>query len=100
MTTTEENFVNHTNNNETFLLLNLINITINETSQSDSDVTPILKQVHDILIVLLLICVMFAMGCSVTIEQVSFNFIFYKLYANLHYLSQLFLKIPSNRVIL
>jgi len=32
---------------------------------------PILKKVHDILIVVLLICVMFAMGCSITWEQVS-----------------------------
>jgi sodium/bile acid cotransporter 6 len=31
---------------------------------------PILKKIHDILIVVLLICVMFAMGCSITWEQV------------------------------
>jgi hypothetical protein len=32
---------------------------------------PIMKKIHDILIVVLLICVMFAMGCSITWEQVS-----------------------------
>lgn len=34
---------------------------------------PMLKSIHDILIVVLLICVMFAMGCSITIEQVSYS---------------------------
>jgi hypothetical protein len=43
---------------------------------------PILKKIHDILIVVLLICVMFAMGCSITWEQVS-RLLCFRLYRSL-----------------
>ncbi len=33
---------------------------------------PLLKNIHDVLIVVLLVCVMFAMGCSITLEQASY----------------------------
>lgn len=36
-----------------------------------SSTEPLMKKFHDVLIVILLICVMFAMGCSITLEQVS-----------------------------
>lgn len=41
---------------------------------------PLLKKVHDWMIVVLLVCVMFAMGCSITWAQVSCAFnLFFKL---------------------
>lgn len=77
MTTIEVNLTN--NSNDTISLSNIINATINDTSLSSSSITPAIKQIHDILIVILLICVMFSMGCSVTLEQVSEEFSFLKL---------------------
>ncbi len=58
------------------------NITLILEAMNDTDDGPskepeayvapqILKKVHDILIVVLLVCVMFAMGCSITWQQVS-----------------------------
>ena len=35
------------------------------------DGPPILKKIHDLLITSLLVSVMFAMGCSITLEEVS-----------------------------
>ena len=62
------------NENSTFPSIFSINSTnissTNSTESAYSDFTPLLKQIHDYLIVFLLICVMFAMGCSVTFEQV------------------------------
>ncbi len=58
------------NLNTSSLVLEAINDTLNGTSLSTSTITPILKQIHDILIVVLLVWVMFAMGCSVTLKQV------------------------------
>jgi hypothetical protein len=58
------------NLNTSSLILEAINDTLNGTSLSTSTSTPILKQIHDILIVVLLVWVMFAMGCSVTLKQV------------------------------
>jgi hypothetical protein len=75
MTAIEVNLTNISNH--TISLSNIINATINETSLSSSSVTPVIKQIHDILIVILLICVMFSMGCSVTLEQVSEDFSFF-----------------------
>ncbi len=39
---------------------------------------PTLKKVHDLILIILLVIVMFSMGCSVTFEEVSFNFLFEK----------------------
>jgi len=44
-------------------------------SASDVQITthepPMLKKIHDLLIIVLLVTVMFAMGCSITWKQVS-----------------------------
>lgn len=63
------------------LIDNITELSIdNSTSDNDtffaelpkwSPTEPFMKKFHDILIVILLICVMFAMGCSITLEQVS-----------------------------
>ncbi len=55
------------------LLLEAINDTDDGPSKEPEPYVapPILKKVHDILIVVLLVCVMFAMGCSITWQQVS-----------------------------
>jgi hypothetical protein len=58
------------NLNTSLLVLEAMNNTLNGTSLSTSTSTPILKQIHDILIVVLLVWVMFSMGCSITLKQV------------------------------
>lgn len=64
--------------NITFIY-DLLNSTLDDgPSKTPATLTaPLLKNVHDILIVVLLICVMFAMGCSITLQQVSRNFLLY-----------------------
>jgi uncharacterized membrane-anchored protein YitT (DUF2179 family) len=52
-------------------------VTINGTDESQSEaftlrVAPLLlKNIHDILIIVLFICVMFGVGCSITYKQVG-----------------------------
>ena len=58
---TESSIDNSTSDNDTFFT------ELPKWSQTE----PLMKKFHDILIVILLICVMFAMGCSITLEQVS-----------------------------
>lgn len=43
------------------------------TVKPASGAPPLLKKIHDYLIVTLLVSVMFAMGCSITWKQVSFH---------------------------
>ncbi len=59
------------------LLIDAINQTDDGPSKTPAPYVspPILKKIHDILIVVLLVSVMFAMGCSITWEQVSYLFI-------------------------
>lgn len=51
-------------------------------SGSEAQETPVLKLVHDYLLVILLISVMFSMGCGVTVKEVRlfkyFLYLFYK----------------------
>jgi hypothetical protein len=67
-------------NNMTNLMTALVsNVTlilqkINGTDEGQSKATtPSLKIFHDILIIVLLLSVMFACGCSITFEQVTKN---------------------------
>lgn len=41
------------------------------TAESEKQETPVLKLVHDYLLVILLISVMFSMGCGVTVKEVN-----------------------------
>lgn len=54
------------------LIMDVINQTDDGPSKTPAPYVapPMLKKVHDILIVVLLVSVMFAMGCSITLEQV------------------------------
>ncbi|XP_054167445.1 sodium-dependent organic anion transporter-like [Oppia nitens] len=52
-------------------LVNVINFTdISDTSLINSPTKLLIKQIHDVLIVFLLIIIMFAMGCTVTLKQI------------------------------
>jgi hypothetical protein len=51
--------------------ISLILERINGTDESQSEARTSLKKVHDILIIVLLFSVMFAVGCSITFKQVS-----------------------------
>ncbi len=51
--------------------ISLILERINGTDESQSETRTSLKKVHDILIIVLLLSVMFAVGCSITVKQVS-----------------------------
>ena len=61
------------------LIIDVINQTDDGPSKTPAPYVspPILKKIHDILIVVLLVSVMFAMGCSITWEQVRSFYIFF-----------------------